>query len=83
MINIKHLLKTTSVWVSVVYAICYAGVAIFPAVRVLFMRYALHADVNFVSSYFSISYFVSGLIIWNIVAIFSVWLFAYLFNKIK
>jgi hypothetical protein len=83
MININHLVKVTSVWISVVYAICYAGVAIYPPIRSLFMRYALHADVAFISSFFGIGYFISGLIVWNIVAVAGVWFFAYLFNMIK
>lgn len=83
MINIKHLLKVASAWVSIVYVICYAGVAIYPSIRVLFMRYSLHADASFMSDFFSVGYFISGLIIWNAVTITAVWLFAYLFNKIK
>lgn len=83
MINTKHLLKVASAWISIVYAICYAGVAIYPAIRDLFMKYSLHADVNFVSDFFSIGYFISGLIIWNVVAILGVWLFACLFNRIR
>ena len=83
MIDIKHLLKATSAWISVVYAVCYAGVALFPSTRQLFMRFALHADSQFVSDYFSFGYFISGLVIWNIVAALGVWLFAYLFNAIK
>ena len=83
MINIKHLLKVTSVWISVVYAICYAGVAIYPPIRQLFMRYSLHADASLASDFLGIGYFISGLIIWNIVAIVNVWFFALLFNKIK
>ena len=83
MLDIKHLIKVTSAWISIVYDICFAGVAIYPPIRVLFMRYSLHADVTFNSSFFSIGYFISGLIIWNIVAIFGTWLFAWLFNKIK
>ena len=83
MINIKHLLKVASAWISIVYIICYAGVAIYPPSRQLFMRYSLHADVSFTSGFFSIGYFISGLIIWNIAAIAGVWLFALLFNKIK
>jgi len=83
MIDIKHLVKVVSAWISVVYVVCYAGVAIYPPVRALFMRYALHAEASFVSNYLSIGYFISGLVIWNIVAIPSAWLFAYLFNTIK
>jgi hypothetical protein len=83
MINTKHLLKVVSVWISVVYTICYAGVALYPQSRILFMRYSLHADVPFTSDFFGIGYFISGLIIWNIAAVLAAWLFAYLFNTIK
>lgn len=83
MINTKHLLKVVSVWISVVYAICYAGVAVYPPIRELFMRYSLHADVSFKSDFFSFGYFISGLAIWNVTAIICAWLFAVIFNKIK
>lgn len=83
MINVKHLLKVTSAWISIVYAICYAGVALYSPIRMMTMRYAMHADVTFTSTYFGFTYFISGLVIWNIVALFGVWLFAVLFNKIK
>lgn len=83
MINTKHLLKVVSVWTSVVYAICYAGVALYPQSRMLFMRYSLHADVPFTSGFFGIGYFISGLIIWNVAAVLAAWFFAYLFNTIK
>lgn len=83
MIDIKHLLKTTSAWVSIIYAICFIGVAIYPPIRVMTMRYAMHADVALTSNYFGIGYFISGLVIWNVIALFGAWLFAVLFNKIK
>lgn len=83
MINIKHLLKVTSAWTSIVYAICFLGVGIFPTSRVMMMRYAMHADSPITSSYFGFEYFISGLIIWNIIALAAVWLFAFLFNTIK
>ena len=83
MINTKHLLKVTSAWVSIVYAVCYAGVAIYPPIRDLFMQYALHMKTTIPSEYFGIGYFISGLIIWNIVALLAVALFAYLFNTFK
>jgi hypothetical protein len=83
MINTKHLLRATAAWTSIVYAICYAGVAIYPPIRGLFMRYSLHAEVSLSSNYLGFGYFISGLIIWNIVAALGVWLFAVLFNKIK
>lgn len=83
MINTKHLLKVTSIWISVVYAVCYLGVAFFPASRQLYMRYALHADASFISSYFGFGYFISGLVIWNTLALLGANFFAYLFNTIK
>lgn len=83
MINIKHLIKTTSVWASIFYAICFLGVAIYPPIRDLTVQYGLHMKTSFDSNFFSIGYFISGLLVWNIVAIASVWLFAILFNKIK
>ncbi len=83
MINIKHLLKVTAIWTSTVYVVCYVGVALYPPVRTMTMRYAMHADVNVVSTYFGLAYFISGLIIWNAAALFLVWLFAWLFNTIK
>ena len=83
MIDIKRLLKVASAWISIVYIICYAGVAIYAPLRPLFIRYALHADVAMQSGFFGIGYFISGLIIWNVVAVAAVWLFAYLFNRMK
>lgn len=83
MINSKHLIKVASAWVSIIYVVCFAGVAIYPPIRELFMRFSLHSDVAFQSDFFSFGYFISGLLIWNIVVILSAWLFAALFNKIK
>ena len=83
MINTKHLLKVFSAWTTIVYVICYAGVVLSPPVRQLFMKYSLHANVSLTSDYFGWTYFVSGLVIWNVVAILAVWLFAYLFNTFK
>lgn len=50
-LNIRHLSKTIAAWTSIVYAVCYAGVAIYPPIRTLFMWYALHANVSFASDY--------------------------------
>lgn len=72
------------IWISIVYAVCFLGVAIFPGVRESFMKYALHTQgANLGQNYLSLGSFVSGLIAWNIITIVSVWLFAILFNKIR
>lgn len=83
MINTKHLIKTASAWASIIYTICFLGVAIYPPIRDLTVQYGLHMKPSFDSNFFSTGYYISGLIIWNVVVIASVWLFAILFNKIK
>ncbi|KKP31952.1 MAG: hypothetical protein A2312_00275 [Candidatus Staskawiczbacteria bacterium RIFOXYB2_FULL_32_9] len=83
MINIKHLLKVASAWTSIVYTVCYVWMAIYPPVRIMTMRYAFHANTTFGVNYFSLGYFITGLIIWNIVAILAIWLFVWLFKTIK
>lgn len=83
MINTKHVLKVVSAWVSVVYIVCFAGVAIFPYSRFLFMKYALHAEISTGVDYLNVGSFVYGLVVWNLVALLAIWLFAALFNKIK
>lgn len=83
MINTKHLLKVASAWISIVYLICYVGVEIFPGIRPGFMMYGLHMNAYMGSNVLNLTTLISGLIIWNIVGLFGVWLFAVLFNTIK
>lgn len=83
MIDIKHVLKVAAAWISVVYAVCYAGVALFPSIRPAFMYYGLHTTTDLGENIMTLTTFISGLVIWNVVALLAVWLFATLFNKIK
>jgi len=83
MINTKHLLRVTVMWTSIVYIVCFGGVALFPSSRELFMKYALHSNANLGENIATFSTFVSGLAIWNVVAVLAVGLFAILFNRIK
>jgi predicted anti-sigma-YlaC factor YlaD len=84
MLNIKHLLKVSAAWISVVYAVCFLGVAFWPGVRQGFMMYGLHVKgLDMGQDVLTLGTFISGLIIWNIVALLAVWLFAFLFNSIK
>lgn len=83
MININHLLKVTAAWISIVYIFCFVGVASFPGIRPGFMRYGLHMGIDMGRNILTFGTFVSGIIIWNIIAFLAVWLFATLFNSIK
>ncbi|OGE81385.1 MAG: hypothetical protein A3H72_00760 [Candidatus Doudnabacteria bacterium RIFCSPLOWO2_02_FULL_48_8] len=83
MINTNRLLKVTAAWISIVYVVCYAGVALVPGIRPGFTRYGLHMVDNFGPNIMTMGTFISGLIIWNIVAFLAVGLFAALYNSIK
>lgn len=83
MINTKHLLKVTATWISVVYVVCFGGVALFPGVRSAFMQYALHTAVDTGENVLTLATFISGLAIWNAIALVAVGLFAFLFNRTK
>lgn len=81
MINTTHLLKVTAVWVSIVDIVCFAGVALFPNIRPAFMLYGLHTTTALGENVMTLTTFVSGLVIWNVIAFLAVGLFAYLFNQ--
>jgi len=83
MINTKHLLKVASAWVSIVYTVCFLGVALFPDIRPAFMYYGLHATGSVGENIMTLTTFISGLVIWNVIALLAVGLFAVLFNKLK
>ena len=81
--NTKHLLRVTSAWISIVYIVCFAGVAFFPGIRPGFMRYGLHMGIDMGQNILTLGTFFSGLVIWNIITLLAVGLFALLYNRIK
>lgn len=81
--NTKHLLKVASAWISIVYVICYAGVALFSGIRPGFMRYGLHMGIDMGQNVLTLGTFISGLIIWNSIVFLGVWLFTFLHSTIK
>lgn len=81
MINTARVLKVTAVWISIVYVVCYVGVLLFPGIRDLTLYYALHMTGSSLRDAFTITNFITGLIIWNIVAFLGVGLFARLYNR--
>jgi len=83
MINTKHLLKVTAAWISIVYVVCFAGVALFPGIRSTTMYYAFHTTANVGENVMTFATFISGFVIWNVVALLAVGLFATLFNRMK
>ncbi|MEK7646844.1 MAG: DUF5676 family membrane protein [Patescibacteria group bacterium] len=83
MINTQHLLKVVAAWISIIYVICFAGVGFFPGIRPGFMRYGLHMGIDMGQNILTLGTFISGLVIWNVITLLAVGLFAFLFNKIK
>ena len=83
MINTRHLLKVTAAWISIVYVVCFGGVALVPGIREWFMRYALHTNINLGENVMTFTTFLTGLVIWNIVALLAVWLYSYLDSAIR
>ena len=80
MVNTSQALKIASTWTSVVYVVCFGGVALLPGIREIFMKYALHANIVTGENVLSLTTFVTGLIIWNVIAILAVWLYVALRN---
>ena len=83
MMNTGHLIKVGVAWISILYVVCFVGVALFPSLRQQFMLYALHTDVSTGQNVMTLPTFVVGLIIWNIIAALVTGLFAVLFNNIR
>ena len=83
MITTKHLFKVTSAWISIVYVICFAGVALVPGIRSTFMYYALHTASDLGDNVMTFTTFVIGLVLWNIIALLAVGLFATLLKGMK
>ncbi|MBI4714117.1 hypothetical protein HY771_02955 [Candidatus Uhrbacteria bacterium] len=81
--NLNHLLKVTVAWTTIAYVVCFAVVAFYPPIRELFFQYALHTKIALESIEMGVGNFISGLIIWNILDVVFVWLFAALYKAIK
>jgi hypothetical protein len=82
MVNSK-VLKVTCSWISIVYAVCFGGVALMPGIRPWFMEYALHTEVGLGANVVTLTTFITGLVIWNVVAVLAVWLYRALDNYFK
>lgn len=83
MINVKRVVKAGVAWMSVLYVVCFAGVALFPGIREGFMLWGLHMNVGMGTSVTTSTTFISGLVIWDVFTAAALWLFAVLYNGIK
>jgi hypothetical protein len=68
--------KVGAAWITIAYVICFAGVALFPNIRTVFLQDALHMEANFLGrDIITVRSFVAGLIWWNALVFFGVTLF--------
>ena len=72
--------KIACSWISIVYVVCFGGVALLPGIRPWFMEYALHTRADIGTDVMTLTTFITGLIIWNVIAVLAVWLYTAL-NK--
>ena len=83
MINTIRALKISVAWTSVVYTVCFLGVALFPGIRPGFMEYALHTRLDIGENVMTLTTFITGLVIWNVIAALAAILFAVLANYFR
>lgn len=83
MINTKHLQKVVIAWTSIVWTVCFVAVALFPSIQPAFMYYAVHSMTSLGVGVMTLTTFLSGLVIWDVIVWLSAGLFGYLFNRIK
>lgn len=83
MIHTNRVLKATAAWISILWTFCFFVIGIAPGIRPTVMMYGWHSMMNVGENIFNLGAYIYGLILWNIVVLAAVWLFAYLYNKIK
>jgi hypothetical protein len=83
MINTRHLVIVGIAWISILYVVCFGAVAVYPPIRDLFMKYALHVEMNLGVAVTTPLTFVVGFVLWNIATALALGLFALLFNRIR
>jgi hypothetical protein len=83
MINTRHLVIVGMAWISILYVVCFVAVAIYPEIRTLVMKYALHIELDLGAAIITPLTFVTGLVLWNAASALTLGLFSALFNRIK
>ena len=83
MINTRHLVIVGIAWISILYVVCFGAVAVYPEIRSLFMKYALHVELDLGAAVITPLTFVAGFVLWNIATALTLGLFAVLFNRIR
>ncbi|HEV2387060.1 MAG TPA: DUF5676 family membrane protein [Candidatus Acidoferrales bacterium] len=84
MSDIKRSVAIGALWITIVWAVCFSAVALFPSLTTRSIEVALHMQVNSpLQNTLTVRSFIAGLIWWNVTAFFGVGLFKLLDASIK
>ena len=82
--NTKHLIKVWIAWVNIAYVLCFLLVLLLPEMRIPFVQSLIHVEMRGdVANSLTFGNFFWGIILWNILTLFGVSLFGFLFNILK
>jgi len=84
MLNGAKIAKVAVVWTTIVYVVCVLFVWLFPDLSQILMDWFVHGNTTILMvSGVKIGSAIAGLILWDITVYLSVWLFVWLYNKMK
>jgi hypothetical protein len=81
--NTTRALKIGLAWVSIVWLVCYLAVGLIPGLVSTALPYLVHLNMGSVENIFTISNFIGGLVLWNIIVAAGIALAGALSNYIK
>ncbi len=81
--NTFRAVKIGLAWINITYILCYVLFGLLPVVRPSALPYILHLNVGPVENIFTLSNFIVGLILWNVIVGVGIWLVGFLANHIK
>ena len=83
MLSAAKIAKVTIVWATIVYLVCVKVAWLFPSVYSWGSGSLIHFGMVTTAPALTFSGVIQGLIIWDVIAVAMVWLFVWLYNKMK
>ena len=83
MLSAAKIAKVTLVWATIVYLVCVLIAWLLPAVYVWGTKNMIHFGMTVGVPSMTLAGVIQGLIIWDVIAVAMVWLFVWLYNKMK
>ncbi len=76
-------LKIGVAWTTIVWTVCYLALGLIPGLAPALLPYLFHLDMGPVANIFTISNFIGGLILWNLIVAAGIALAGVLSSYIK